>query len=816
MTRLRLSLATAVAALLLMSAAPAAHAQNASCPWMQGAKTPEQRADELIKAMSLDQKIHQVTFSNPPWMAYYGTAGHIDGTPELCIPTLVLSDAGSGVAGTQHETTTFPSGVAQAATWNPALEHQFGEALGQEAWNKGINIMLGPGMNIARIATNGRNFEYMGEDPFLTGTTAAAVVRGIQSNPVLAQVKHYAANNQETDRNTIDAVVDERTLREIYLPGFERAIKDGQAGSIMCSYNVLNGKHACENHELLDGYLRRDWGFTGFVTSDWGATHSTVDSALAGLDMEVHAAPPPYYGDPLKQAVTEGKVPMARLDGMLRHQFVPMFRFGLFDKPPVTQPQAYTNDAVTPEHRSLARRIAEEAAVLLKNDGPILPLDHGTGRTIGVIGYAAGPVGGSQTSGGGGSSKGSGVPVPVSPLEGIQHQAAAHGDKVLYADGSSDADATAVASASDVVVVVPGDSELEGSDRPDLGMHPGVCPFPVCVNPPGLDQDAMIEAAAAANPNTVVVIAAGAPVAMPWLGKVKAVLDQWYAGVENGNAIASIIYGETNPSGKLPQTFPKRLEDMPARTPEQYPGKDGKAIYSEGLQVGYRWFDAQGIEPLFPFGFGLSYTAFRYGDLAATSTGAQTARVQFSVTNTGSRRGAETAQVYVGFPSADGEPPHQLKGFEKVGLDDGQSKTVTIDLPARSFQHWDAANSAWVASRGCYGVFVGGSPRDLPLQAKVPVAGGSCGATAKTRRCISRRAMTVHLRRLHGRRIRSVAVYTNGKKTQARRGGGRALRLRFAGRAKGTVHVRMVVRTRSGRSVVDRRTYHLCIRGKKS
>jgi len=251
--------------------------------------------------------------------------------------------------------------------------------------------MLGPGMNIARIATNGRNFEYFGEDPFLAGKSTSAAIRGIQSQHVLAQGKHYAANNQETDRNTIDARVDERTLREIYLPAFERSIKEGGLASVMCAYNKVNGPYACENKELLDGYLRRDWGFTGFVTSDWGATHSTVDSALAGLDMEMFVAPPHYYGDPLKQAVTEGKVPMSRLDGMLRHIFVPMFRFGLFDNPPVSQPQAYTSQVDTPEHRALARRMAEEATVLLKNDGNLLPLDHGTGRTIAVIGYAANP-----------------------------------------------------------------------------------------------------------------------------------------------------------------------------------------------------------------------------------------------------------------------------------------------------------------------------------------------------------------------------------------------------------------------------------------
>src|SRR3954469_16240546 len=725
--------------------APAAPAQSGSnCPWMQGNKTAEGRANELIAAMTLDQKINQVHQSDPPWFLYYGTAGHIDGTPSLCIPTLVLSDAGSGVAGLQQGTTTFPSGVAQAATWNPALERQFGEAMGQEAYNKGINVMLGPGMNIARIATNGRNFEYFGEDPLLAGKMVTQAIRGIQSNPVLAQAKHYAANNQENNRMGVSAEVDQRTLREIYLPGFEAAAKQGHVGSVMCSYNRLNGPYACENPELLDGYLRRDWGFTGFVTSDWGATHSTVESAMAGLDMEMNAAGTQYYADPLKQAVSDGKIPAARLDGMLRHIFVSMFKFGLFDKPPVSEPGAFTNQVDTPEHRAVARKMSEESTVLLKNDGPVLPLDHGTGRTIGVIGYAAG-AGSSQTSGGGGGSKGSGVPAPVSPLQGIQQQAAAHGDRVLYADGTSQADATAVAKASDIAIVFAGDSEAEGSDRADLGLHPGLCPFPVCVNPPGIDQDAMIEAAAGANPNTVVVISAGAPVAMPWLDKVKAVLDQWYAGAENGNAIASLIYGETNPSGKLPQTFPKRLEDMPAHTPEQYPGRDGKAIYSEGLQVGYRWFDSQGIEPLFPFGYGLSYTTFRFGDLDATPTGKESAGVRFTVTNTGSRPGAETAQVYVGFPSADGEAPHQLKGFDKVSLDDGQSTRVTIALPARSFQHWDTAKSAWVATPGCYGIFVGGSSRDLPLQATVPVAGGSCGATTTSKRCTSRRAMTVHL-----------------------------------------------------------------------
>jgi beta-glucosidase len=670
---MRIAMAATLAAVVVALVAGSASADTVTgCPWMKPGQPAEQRANELIAAMTLDQKIHQVHQSDPPWMFYWGTAGHIDGTPELCIPTLVLSDAGSGVAGMQQGTTTFPSGVAQAATWDPALERSFGAAMGQEAYDKGINVMLGPGMNIARIATNGRNFEYFGEDPFLAGRMVSSAIRGIQSKPVLAQAKHYAANNQETDRNTISSEVAERTMREIYLPAFEAAVKQGHAASVMCSYNRLDGTYACENKGLLDGYLRRDWDFDGFVTSDWGATHSTVESALAGLDMEMHATPAQYYGDALKAAVESGKVPMARLDGMLRHIFVPMFRYGLFDNPPKSEPGAYGGQAITPEHRSLARKIAEEATVLLKNDGNALPLSNAGGKTIGVLGYAANPVGAANTSGGGGSSKGSGVPTPVSPLEGIQQQAAAHGDKVLYADGSSQADAEAVARASDVVIAFAADSEQEGADRPDLGFRPGVCPFPVCVNAP-VDQDAMIKAAAAANQNTVVVIAAGAPVAMPWLADVRAVVDQWYAGIEKGNAIAAVLYGEANPSGRLPQTFPRALADMPAKTPEQYPGKDGKAIYSEGLKVGYRWFDSEGIQPLFPFGYGLSYTSLAYSRLKLRAA-RKSATVSFTLANTGARPGAEVAQVYVGFPAWTGEPPRQLKGFQKVALDPGASR----------------------------------------------------------------------------------------------------------------------------------------------
>jgi beta-glucosidase len=438
----------------------------------------------------------------------------------------------------------------------------------------------------------------------------------------------------------------------------------------------------------------------------------------------------------------------------------------------------------------------------------VLPLDHGTGRTIAVIGHAASPVGAASNSGGGGSSKGSGVPSPVSPLEGIERLAAAHGDRVVYADGSSQVDAQAAAAAADVAIVFAADTASEGSDRQDLALHPGACLTLFCGSLP-IDQEAMIGRAAAANDRTVVVLDAGAPVQMPWLGDVAAVLDAFYPGIENGNAIASILYGEANPSGKLPQTFPKTLGDMPARTQAQYPGTDGKAVYSEGLQVGYRWFDAQGIAPLFPFGYGLSYTTFRYGDLSVAPQ-RDGARVQFTLANTGRRPGAEIGQVYVGFPAADGEPPRQLKGFEKVALEPGEARTVTVDLEPRAFQHWSTERSGWVATPGCYTVAVGSSSRDLPLQGAVPVAGGSCGAAAKTKRCRPWRTVALRLRGVRARQIRRVSITVNGARQRARRRHGRRLVLRVTGDAQGVARVRAVVRTKRGGKRITRRTFRLC------
>jgi beta-glucosidase len=395
----------------------------------------------------------------------------------------------------------------------------------------------------------------------------------------------------------------------------------------------------------------------------------------------------------------------------------------------------------------------------------------------------------------------------VSPLEGIQTQAAAHGDRVVYTDGSSQADAVAAANAADVAIVFVGDTASEGSDRQDLNMHPGVCATLFCSSAP-FDQEATITAVAGANPKTVVVIDAGAPVAMPWLKDVKSVVDAFYPGTENGNAIAAVLYGEANPSGKLPQTFPKALGDMPARTKEQYPGVDGKAAYSEGLKVGYRWFDSQGIEPLFPFGFGLSYTSFDYAGLGVTPDD-DGATVRFTVRNTGRRSGAEVGQVYVGFPAALGEPPLQLKGFQKVDLEDGAARSVEVKLDRRAFSYWSSDRKDWVRARGCYTIAVGGSSRDLPLRTVVPIGGAHC-APKPARRCVSRRSILVHLRGVRGKRVRSVAIYVNGKRQRVQRSRSKRVRVRLTGRPRTTARIQLVITTTRGRPVLDRRTYRTC------
>ena len=706
-----------VATALAVPATPVATAAGGKCPWLDGHKSPDRAARELLAAMTLDEKVTMLHGTEPGWVTYYSTAGHVPANPRLCIPDLVLNDAGNGVGDFQQQVTAYPVGIAQAANWDGALQREFGRALGDEAWHKGVNVQLGPGMNIARVPMNGRNFEYLGEDPYLAGQGAAATIRGIQDNPVIATAKHYAVNNQETNRNTVSAEIDDRTLHEIYLPAFEASVKQGGAGSVMCSYNKINGVWACENPTVLSAIMKKEFGFSGFVMSDWGATHSTAPAVNAGLDMEMNVANNgQYLGAALKSAVEAGRVRMSRLNDMVLRILRTMFRIGIFEHPAVPMPEGYLSATDTPEHLALARRMSAEGTVLLKNERGALPLG-GTGQRIALIGSAAGPHGALNVYNGGGSSRVYSERV-VSPLQGIASRATMNGDTVTYADGQVMADAIAAASLADVAVVFANDAETEGADRADLTLHTGVCEL-TCVYSPQ-DQDALITAVAQANPHTVVVLNTGGPVTMPWLDQVGAVVEAWYPGQEGGNAVASVLFGDINPSGKLPQTFPRSEKDLPTRTPLQYPGVNLRARYSERLLVGYRWYDARNIAPLFPFGHGLSYTSFAYRDVSATRTD-RGARVRVTLENTGRVAGAEVAQVYVEQPAAAGEPPRQLAGFKKVFLQPGESRTVTILLSDRAFSTWNTRAHAWELVAGLHGIAVGSSSRDIRGTATVRI-----------------------------------------------------------------------------------------------
>ncbi|MCW2991950.1 MAG: bglX, partial [Solirubrobacterales bacterium] len=542
------------AAGLAAGMAPAAAQAAGTCPWMDAAKPPAERAAQLLKAMSLDDKI-ALSFGS---FSSYGFAAQTPANDALCIPAFVYSDGPAGIAGgfggTQTGVTAFPTGIAQGASWDPALQRRFGQTIAQEALAKGANVLLGPAMNINRIPMNGRNFEYFGEDPFLSSRIAVAETRGVQTEPVVATIKHYAANNQETDRMTVSAEVDERTLREIYLPAFEAAVKEGHAGSVMCAYNRVNGAYACQNPELLTKILKSEWGFDGWVMSDWLATHTTQEAVLAGLDQEQNGTGQNYFGDKLKAAVQAGKVPPARIDDLALRILRPAFRIGLFDKRPAAQPGAFSANVSTPAHNRVAAEMAEQGAVLLKNAGATLPLDAlGAGARIAVIGRPAAPAGATTAAVGSGSAHVNGQ--ITDPLTAIESRAAAQQAVVTYAEGDAQADAVAAATAADIAVVFVRDAEGEGFDRPGLELNDGVCVLVACA-PTGRDQNALIAAVAQANPNTIVVLVTGGPVSMPWLGAVKGVLEVWWPGSQYGNAVASLLFGDANPSGKLPQTFP--------------------------------------------------------------------------------------------------------------------------------------------------------------------------------------------------------------------------------------------------------------------
>ena len=692
-----------------------------SCRWMSPGQSPDTRARELVSAMTLDQKIGEL-FGRGNANAG-GAAGIIPAVPALCIPALVFNDAGAGVGDNQTLTTAFPDTVAQAASWDPGMQRAVGAAIGSEAWKKGVDVQLAPALDIARNPLGGRNFEYAGEDPYLAGRTGAALVTGIQSQHVVATVKHFAVNDQETNRTTDSSDVDERTLEEIHLPAFEAAVRAG-AGSVMCGYNRVNGRYACENPRLLTGILKRQLGFGGWVMSDWGATHSTTPSAMAGLDQEQNYGDDGLFSSRLKTAVLEHRVPMSRLDDMVFRVMRELFRVGVFDAPPPTQ-QSKAAMADLPADRQVALQAAEGGAVLLKNAGGTLPL-RGPGLRIAVIGGPAGLQGAQHAYQGGGSARvpqSGSNPAVVSPLQAMVARAGSAGDVVTYADGSNATIAAAAAKAADVAVVFASDGESEGYDRANLSLNDAACDITGCTYPSGATPDSVISAVAAANKKTVVVLQTGGPVTMPWLPHVRSVLEMWYPGEMDGTAAAALLFGDVNPSGKLPVTFPRALTDSPIRTVGQFPGLNDRrgvphSVYSERLLVGYRWYDAKGIAPLFPFGFGLSYTAFGFSRLSAQPAGSGV-RLHFTVTNTGALPGAEVAQVYVTAPRAAGEPPRSLAGFAKVMIGAHHAVNVSLNLAPRAFEQWDSRHHRWTSTTGCYLIHVGDSSRNLPLSTRV-------------------------------------------------------------------------------------------------
>lgn len=701
---------------VLVSAFAVLHAQSAQKPWMNDKLSPAERARLVLHEMTLDEKIsllHGVGMpgwaGSPKDLATYsiGGAGYVAGVERLGIPPLQISDAAYGIRASGSNgrySTALPSNIAAAASWDVESSCSYGRLIGRELRAQGFNMTLGGGVNLTREPRNGRTFEYMGEDPVLAGTMVGNRIRCEQAEHVIGHIKHYAMNDQESGRMQVDVHIGERAMRESDLLAFEIGIEIGKPSAVMCSYNGINGEYACENKHLLAEVLKHDWKFPGFVISDWGATHSAEKASGAGLDQEQPLGQ--FFGEPLKQAVQAGRVSVAEIDDHAGRVLWAEFASGLFDHP--------TQKSVVDAARGLAvaRHVEEGSAVLLKNQNAILPLDRSRLRSIAVIGPHADQ--GMISGGGSAQVDAPGSPnqpwrsqvwFPPSPVETVQ--AKASGAKVSFASGQDIAQAVALAKASDVAIVFVYQWEAEEKDLADLSLPD--------------NQDALVAAVTSANPRTVVVVESGTAVLMPWLQSAAAVLEAWYAGSDGANAVANLLFGEVNPSGKLPMTFPANIADLPhpridAPPPNEGPRHGGtltfQHTYDEGLKVGYKWYDAEHKPVLFPFGYGLSYTTFAYGELTVASDGAS---AKVTVTNTGKRAGAEVVQVYVALPRSTGEPPKRLVGFAKVQLDPGEHRAVEVTFAKHALEVWDEGRNGWTRPAGEFSFMAGGSSATLPL-----------------------------------------------------------------------------------------------------
>jgi beta-glucosidase len=712
-----------------------APAKVESYAWMKTDLSPDDRAALVIKEMTLDEKISLLhgtglaglSLVSPLAVNSNGGAGYVVGVPRLGIPAIQMSDAAYGVRQSGENgrySTALPNNLASAASWDVGAAYDYGALIARELRDQGYNMSLGGGVNLAREPRDGRTFEYLGEDPILAGTLVGQVMRGEQAEHVMGDIKHYAMNDQESGRNSVNVDIDKRSMRESDLLAFEIGLRASNAAAVMCAYNRVNGDYACENKYLLNDVLKKDWKFPGFVLSDWQAAHSTVKASAAGLDHEEPGEI--FYGAAMKEAVQSGKVPIAELDDHVRRILRSMFASGVIDDPP--------QKGVIDVERDLeiAQRIEERSIVLLKNNRSVLPLNASKVTTIAVIGGHA-DVG--MISGGGSAQvdppggnailpPGKGqthwqnqIWFPTSPLKAIRAESA--GAKVQFDPGTDHAAAAALAQASDVAIVFAYQWESEGMDLDSLSLPE--------------HQDELIARVAAANPRTIVVLETGSPVTMPWADQVSGIVEAWYGGSRGAPALAGVLFGRVNPSGKLPITFPTSDADLPhAKIIKPLAGKPNEfedwnriaaglpafqTSYDEGLKVGYKWYDAEHKQVLFPFGYGISYTTYSYSDLKVMP--GKTVRVSFKVANTGDRAGSEIAEIYAALPESAGEPPKRLVGWSKVALNAGESKEVAIDVEGEYLSIFDAELDAWRLVPGDYTISVGGSSQNWPLKETV-------------------------------------------------------------------------------------------------
>lgn len=708
-------------------------AQDTNRPWMNPALSPEERAELVLKQMTLDEKIgllhgngmaHASNWQMPLTPLTNGGAGYVQGVERLGIPGIVISDAAYGVrdsGANGRYSTAMPSNLGAASAWDPQSSCAYGEIIGSELRAQGFNMTLGGGTNLAREPRNGRTFEYAGEDPLLAGTLVGNMMKCEQAQHVVGDIKHYVMNDQETGRFVVNAVISKRAMQESDLLAFHIGIAIANPGAVMCSYNRINGDYACENTYTLTDVLKKQWDYKGFVISDWAATHSTVKASAAGLDQEQPMGD--YFGPKLKEAVEAGKVPMSEIDDHARRVLYAEFLSGIVDNP--------TEKGVPDVQKGLdvAQQVEEKSIVLLKNN-QALPIDPAKVHSIAIIGGHA-DVG--MISGGGSAQvdppggnaimpPGKGathwqdhVWFPTSPMKALE--AKLPNTKIQF-DAGTDLDSAAkLAKGSDIAIVFAYQWLAEDMDLPSLSLPD--------------NQDALIEKVAAANPRTIVVLETGTVVTMPWIDKVAGVVEAWFAGSSGHKALANVLVGDVNPTGKLAITFPKSEQDLPRpvipAVPKHDQGPTGNSIqhassytvdYTEGPEVGYKWYEVQHKQPLFAFGYGLSYTTYAYSGLRVDSA-AKTAT--FTVKNTGKRAGTETAEVYARLPEGADETFRRLAGWQRITLAPGESKTVTVSIDPRVLQTFNEANSSWNLGAGEYEVFVGGSSDNTPLTGSLVV-----------------------------------------------------------------------------------------------